>query len=309
MQGAVPLHFAVGEFYGRTRLAHESRGIAVTHRIADRLPEEVLEHIHSDAHFVLVTGGDYVTIASGLPRPSYPVFVFNPPGTTHRDHFERGRGSYFAISIGPAKVAAIRLDLALPNEPVHLTAMPQFAIAQRIAKCCASAPTHLSLDSLCHELLASMDHRIRDMERTPPTWLHKAIELLHDRYVEDLTVADIATSVGVHAVYLARSFRLHVGCSPAEFSRFRRLEKAAQLLVGSREPLSDIALRCGFADQSHLTKQFTRKWGMSPGQYRQATGTSLRPARRFQNDKSLSPQMLKLCALSANARKLAKRHR
>jgi len=310
MQGAPPLNFAAGEFYGRARLGVASRGIVVTHRIADRRPEEVLNHTHSDAHFVLVTGGDYVTVATGRPRPSYPIFVFNPLGTTHRDHFVRGRGSYFAISMEPAKATAIEQGMTLPGEPIHLTEWHQLAAALRIAKCCASAPDSLSLDTLCHELMGTLDRRAPRLKRTPPMWLYKAIELLHDRYVEELTVAQIASSVGVHAVHLARSFRHFVGCSPAEFSRFRRLEKAARMLIGSTRPLSDIALSCGFADQSHLTKEFSRNWGVSPGQYRLATGSWRTPSRRFQNDKSLPRQMRKLRALSMCAREFArKKHR
>lgn len=285
MNGSAPLRFAAGEFYGGVRLGCSGHGISVTHRIADTAPEEVLEHTHSDAHFVLVTGGDYVTAATGRPEPGYPVFIFNPPGTTHRDRFERGRGSYFAISVEPVKAALILEGIALADEPLHLAATKQFAIALRIARCCSSQASGLELDSLCHELLGSLDRRAWEYERTPPSWLYRAMELLHDRYIDDLSIADIAAGVGIHPIHLARSFRRHFGCSPAQFTRFRRVERAAQLLSHSECPLSDIALSCGFADQSHFTKDFVRSLGISPGKYREAAGRRLTPVKRFQNDK------------------------
>jgi AraC family transcriptional regulator len=285
MNGTAPLRFATGEFYGGVRLAFESHGISVTHRIADRTPEEVLEHTHSDAHFVLITGGDYVTVASGKPEAGYPVFVFNPPGVTHRDRFERGRGSYFAISVEPAKASSILEGISAPDEPMHLTATTQFATALRIARCCSSPASGLELDALGHELLGSLDRRVRHYERTQPGWLSKAMDLLHDRYLDELSITDIAAGVGVHPIHLARSFRRHFGCSPAQFTRFRRVEKAAQMLTRSERPLSEIALSCGFSDQSHFTKDFSRSLGVSPGKYREAAGLRLTLAKKFRNDK------------------------
>ena len=98
-----------------------------------------LTHTHADAHFVLISGGDYVSIAEGRPAERLPLLVYNPPGTTHRDHFEYGRGSYFAISLEPAKAKSAGAELALPDGPIFLSEMEQFAIAMRIARCCARA--------------------------------------------------------------------------------------------------------------------------------------------------------------------------
>jgi AraC family transcriptional regulator len=285
MNGPGPLRFAIGEFYGGVRLACASHGISVTHRIADRAPEEVLEHTHSDAHFVLITGGDYLTVATGRPEPGFPVFVFNPPGTTHRDRFEQGRGSYFAISIEPVKAALLLEGIPMVNEPSHLTALSQYSIALRMARCCSSPQSGLALESLCHELLGSLDRRAQHDGRAPPSWLSRAMELLRDRYLENLSIADVAAGIGVHPIHLARSFRRHCGCSPAEFTRFRRVEKAAQILTRSGKPLSEIALSCGFADQSHFTRDFSRSLGISPGRYREVAGRRPAPAKRFQNDK------------------------
>jgi AraC family transcriptional regulator len=181
-------------------------------------------------------------------------------------------------------------------------------IAQRIARCCSSAASGLALDALSYELLGSMDRRCQT-ERIAPNWLHKAMELLHDRYLDDLSIADIATSVGVHPIHLARSFRRHFGCSPAEFTRFRRLEKATQMLTRSASPLSEIALSCGFADQSRFSKQFARNLGITPRKYRLAAGTQLTTASMFQNDKRLPPGMRNIRAWSAAARSVGRKHR
>jgi AraC family transcriptional regulator len=303
------LHFASDQFYGGARLSYASHGIIVTHRVADREPDEVLTHTHGDAHFVLISGGDYVSIAQARPAERFPVLVYNPPGTTHRDHFKHGRGSFFAISLERAKAEMADHEIALPDGPIYLEEMAQFAIAMRIAGCCAVRPGGLTLDALCHELLGSMGRLAQCVDRRPPSWLDKAVELLHDRYLEDLSIADVANGVGVHPVHLARSFRLHFRCSPGEFTRFCRLERAARMLTRSDRPLSEIALESGFGDQSQFSRAFARDLGIAPGEYRTLAGIQRFRARMFQNDKRCAPRMSKLREWGRAAREFARSNR
>ena len=305
----LPLHFAPGQFYGDSRLEFSSHDIRVTHRIADRAAEEVATHTHADAHFVLVTGGDYVSVAEGSPGKELPILVFNPAGTTHRDHFKGGLGSFFAISLEPAKMAALPSGCLLPDGPVHLGAPVQHSLALRIAAFSNSYGSGLALDALVHELLGSMDRRPQHRSRAPPPWLHTVLELLHDRYLQELSIADIAARVGVHPIHLARSFRRYFRCTPGDFARFRRLELAAHLLTRSIRPLADIALASGFADQSHFSRIFARNLGLPPGEYRRLAGIRTQRSPMFQNDKSGSPQLARLRAMNATAREYARRQR
>jgi AraC family transcriptional regulator len=50
----------------------------------------------------------------------------------------------------------------------------------------------------------------------------------------------------------------------------RRVERAKSMLRGTRDQLTEIALSCGFADQSHLNRTFRRAVGMSPGLWRRS---------------------------------------
>src|ERR1700732_3112543 len=111
MSATHTLRLAPGQFFGGARLSCSGHGIDVSHRIAEGAPEAVLTHTHEDAHFILVTGGDYVSGAGGCPVADRPLLVYNPPGTAHRDHFQRGRGSFFAISLSPSHAAAAPLPL------------------------------------------------------------------------------------------------------------------------------------------------------------------------------------------------------
>ena len=284
-RSAAPLDLAPGQFFGGARRGRSGGGIEITHRIAAGAPEQVVTHTHRDAHFILVTGGDYVS-AAGRPRGDGPLLIYNPPGTTHRDHFQRGRGSFFANSLAPGYAARALRGASVPDAPCYLRAPVQHALAMRIgAACTVEAPT-LSLDALCMELLGTMDARLRGLPATPPGWLASAVELLHDRYRDELSIAEIAAAVGVHPIHLARTFRRHLGCTPGEFARFRRLERAAALLLRTAHPLAEVALSSGFADQSHLSRVFARYFGLPPGQYRSLAGSAAGALRRFQTDKT-----------------------
>ncbi len=105
------------------------------------------------------------------------------------------------------------------------------------------------------------------IRRTPP-WLHRAQELLHDRFADSLRTGEIAKEVAVHPAHLARAFRGCFGVSMGAYVRRLRLEWAAMKLAHSERSLAELALAAGFADQSHFTRAFKRYSGLTPRAYR-----------------------------------------
>ncbi|HYM27334.1 MAG TPA: helix-turn-helix transcriptional regulator [Steroidobacteraceae bacterium] len=295
LAGGGALRLGAGEFFGSARLSCSAPGIRVTHHLAAGAPDAVVTHTHADLHFILVSGGEYVS-AAGPPPAAGPVLVYNPVGTTHRDHFEWGRGSFFTISL-----AAQYLQQTLPERlpaapPAYLVQPVQHTLARSIAACCARELDPLALEALCVELLGTLARAAEPAARPAPPWLGRALELLHDRYEAALTMADISRAVGVHPIHLARTFRRHFHCTPAAFAQYRRLEKAAGLLARTGAPLADIAQACGFGDQAHLTRLFTRSFGLPPGLYRGLAGG------RFQIDKTPPALWGRVSAAAAQAR-------
>ncbi len=85
---------------------------------------------------------------------------------------------------------------------------------------------------------------------------------------ERITLAELASSVALSRFHFARRFRQTTGTSPHEFVLRSRVDRAATMLTRTDAPLLDIALTCGFADQSHLTRVFKKHRGTTPGRYR-----------------------------------------
>lgn len=93
--------------------------------------------------------------------------------------------------------------------------------------------------------------------------------LLIERSLSDRhSLAAIARHVGTTPRHLARLFQGEVGDTPAMFRRQLRLERARQMVEGGAVPITEIALRCGFADAAHLSRAYRRYYGKRPSDSR-----------------------------------------
>jgi transcriptional regulator GlxA family with amidase domain len=81
---------------------------------------------------------------------------------------------------------------------------------------------------------------------------------------------DIAAACGLSVNHLSRAFRRSTGLPPHAWLIGARLEAAKTLLRQRTRALADIALACGFADQTHFTRVFTTRIGLSPGAWRRS---------------------------------------
>ncbi len=85
-----------------------------------------------------------------------------------------------------------------------------------------------------------------------------------------LTLKDIAAALNMSVGTFARHCRRTLGASPYAWVMQRRLERAQTLLSQTGKPAKEIASLCGFSDQAHLTRLFSREIGVTPSGYRRA---------------------------------------
>ncbi len=270
-------------FFGDLRLSRVVDGITLSHRIANSPPALVPVHTHIDAHFVLITSGGYISSAKGDAHPR-TTLIYNPPGTMHRDHFWRGTGSFFTVSLSSEQVSQ-SLEPVPQRVAVHLRKDRALGLAWALLMECArwNSSSQLKAESLSLELLAEASGSSLRSFPSPPPWLLTACELIRDCSEETPRIRDVAKTVGVHAVHLARTFRKFVGCTPGDLLRARRLELAAAALISSDTPLAEIALASGFSDQAQFTKAFRRMYGIAPGAYRRFNAGARRPMLHSDN--------------------------
>lgn len=105
-------------------------------------------------------------------------------------------------------------------------------------------------------------------------WQARKVRNYVDGHItERILVADLSAVIQLSEAHFSRAFKRTFGESPHAFVIRRRVEFAAHYLLQTDASLSDIALRCGFSDQSHLCKAFRQATGQSPASWRSTRRT------------------------------------
>jgi AraC family chemosensory pili system transcriptional regulator ChpD len=97
----------------------------------------------------------------------------------------------------------------------------------------------------------------------------KAQAIIRDQCADRVDISRLASTVDLDMRYLISLFRLATGTTPHQFQIAMRVELARDLLE-QHLPLCEVAARAGFADQSHLNRHFRRRYGLTPGAFREA---------------------------------------
>jgi len=264
-----------GGFLGKVVRQQACAGLSLTetrHPAGARLPR----HCHERAYFCLIRRGTYREEYGNRQRFCGPhMLAFHPPMEVHAEHVDAEEVCSFNIEITSLWVRG-SAGRALPlSEPFDCHAGPAVGLAVRILDefNCFDASSPLIIEGLTLELLGVCDRQVR-CETAPPRWLWRVSELLRERCTDSWNLAAVAAEAGVHPGYLATSFRRHFGCTIGDFVRRQRIALACRALAEDDTPLADVALRAGFADQSHFTRAFKRELGLTPAAYRKATSRS-----------------------------------
>jgi len=88
---------------------------------------------------------------------------------------------------------------------------------------------------------------------------------------DPIGVGDLADVAGMSRAHFSRRFPTAVGRTPGAWLIEQRLDRAAELLATTADPLAAIATACGFADANYFGKAFRRVYGLTPGSYRDAS--------------------------------------
>ncbi len=100
-------------------------------------------------------------------------------------------------------------------------------------------------------------------------WQRRKVKEFIDASLDaTIRVQDCASQAHMSAGYFSHAFKVTFGTTVCHYIRRKRVERAQQLMLLSKEPLSQIALACGFADQAHYCRVFHDVVGLTPNAWR-----------------------------------------
>ncbi|MDX1732970.1 MAG: helix-turn-helix domain-containing protein [Halioglobus sp.] len=99
--------------------------------------------------------------------------------------------------------------------------------------------------------------------------LRAPVDYICQRFASDISVRSLASACNISVSALERRFRKHLNKTPRQYIVEVRLDNAHQMLLETDKSVGTIALETGFADHSHLTRAFTRRFGLAPRAARQ----------------------------------------
>lgn len=209
--------------------------------------------------------------------PKGSVVVVNPGEVHNGEAWDRAQGwGYFMIYPHLSLIEKALEHLGLTSH--CLPVFPESVVQdQEVAKGLirfmeshGAGDSRLGLETAFLELLHLLISRHAEFTLTPPQStkeadkVNRVADLIHAQFADPLSLDGLALEVNLSAWALLRLFKKQTGISPYLLQARLRIQAAKQSLR-SGMPMAETAVSCGFSDQSHMTKQFRRWMGITPG--------------------------------------------
>jgi AraC family transcriptional regulator len=240
-------------------------------------PSQVLPwHAHERASFCIVLDGTYTEEFKGSQYRLSPFdLTFKPDGTEHRDRYDASGSQCLIIDLEQRWVRALCEKGPLLDAPWFFSSGAFPGAGRRVYEEFVEPDdlSGLAIETVCVELMVQASRYSRVAPASPtPLWLQRVREVLHADCQQHLTLEQLAAIADVHPVHLAQTFRLVYSCTVGEYVRNLRVQRAADELRRTHRPLAEIAISCGFYDQSHFNRVFKKYLKVTPAQFRKRNG-------------------------------------
>ncbi|MDH4610778.1 AraC family transcriptional regulator [Pseudomonas sp. BN102] len=245
-------------------------------------------HVHDGYAIAVIEAGAERYRYRGVDHlaPAGSLALINPDEvhTGSKGHDEGWRYRVFYPEAAQVRAVLDELELSVAGLPalrgsVHrdLDLVQGFLSLHRLLEGQASA---LEQQTAWREALLALFRRHAQlpepgMPGREPLAVLRAKDLLRERLAEPPSLEELAAAVSLSPFHFARTFRRATGLPPHAWLKQQRLDQARALLKAGCAP-GNVAAQLGFADQSHLTRQFKQAYGVAPGEYRNACARSFK---------------------------------
>jgi AraC family transcriptional regulator len=267
----IPTHdvvMAAGKFFGAARMqlcSNDFTVSAVTHSDARVVPL----HAHAHTFFSMLIAGNYREWFGHEHWDARPLsMVVRPAEAEHRDEIGPAGAVFLCVDIGSSYWNALE-DAGARLQRRAFVDRPMSWAALRLLKELSERRSGWRdvAESLVNELVMDYVTESRHAHRPEPRWVRRVLERLHADPARQ-SLSRIAADLDLHPVHVSRMFKQHFGMTVSQYQRELRLQRAARALLEGGESLAGLAEGCGFADQSHMTREFSRATHWSPAKLR-----------------------------------------
>lgn len=233
-------------------------------------PNGALQEHHSQATVCVVTKGRISeTDAQGVHAFGASDVVYRPPAEAHANAAGCSGADVVVVEACEARLSALERAGMPVNQFTAQQSPLASAIGSRIRKELAPQRTAspVILEGLALQLWGEALTSRTTGSAVPP-WLLKVRNVVTEDPCRSHSISELAEVAGVSVSFLSKSAKKFLGSSLGELRLQGQVERAAQMLSDTCFPIADVALACGFYDQSHLTRVFLRMTGCTPNTYR-----------------------------------------
>lgn len=128
-------------------------------------------------------------------------------------------------------------------------------------------PEHTFSETI-YSLLCSLAAPSAGLEDEFAAIITNAAAFMDAHFCEPLSVDAVASHVGLSASYFTRHFRLRTGYPPYEYLTLRRIHRAKELLISTKQTVKQIAFETGYRSEDNFIRNFKKKTGVSPSTFR-----------------------------------------
>jgi AraC family transcriptional regulator len=239
--------------------------ISTTHYSAEECNQGL--HYHENPHICFLFQGEDIESRNNFSyRRKTGDIYFYYAGETHASVSRTGISKNTNIEFSESflekyAVSESRIDRAVKDNIdarfLILKMQQEMLIGDR-----CSRP---AIQTLLLNLIHGGDH---SYHQSPPKWVRLLTDLLNEKWNQPVTLQELSTATDVHPVTISKYFRKYFSCTLGEYLRKLKIDKSIPLIKNTRMSLTEIALHCGFADQSHFTRNFRQMTGFSPKEFR-----------------------------------------
>lgn len=235
------------------------------------------DHSHENPRLVFVISGEVgETYDSGSILCDPNSFSFHPAVLPHRNGTGADDARAIVIEFCSEKsrelLSLVDADVAPFTTPARRLRDASIELSRALSR---HESNPILVEAITLDLVARAARLIRERsDPVPaPAFLEHARFVIESRIDRPLTLAALATLVGVTARQLTDAFRVHARTTFRSYVRERRVSRAGTLLADPGMSIADVAVSTGFCDQSHLTREFRRVTGLTPKAWREQAGT------------------------------------